>query len=393
MLGRQNIELKGRVKGLAFMSDQSQKIAARIEKLIRPEIQALKSYHVPNPGEMLKLDAMENPNPWPGALEGEWQTVLKQVEVNRYPDPNASGVKAGLRKLMSLDKLAEQNSQKLDILLGNGSDELIQMIAMCVAKPGCCIMAPEPSFVMYSMIARFTGMRYQGVDLGPNFELDLDRFLPAIKQYQPTVIFLALPNNPTGNLFKLADVTQIIQATEGLVVIDEAYTAFTDSDLLELAAKYDNVVVMRTLSKVGLAGLRLGFLVGAEAWLTQFDKVRLPYNINVLTQASAEFALAHYQMLADQTNQLREQRAELFEQLHAIAGLQVYPSEANFILVRCLQAPAKDVFDRLKERGVLIKCLGGTHPLLSNCLRLTVGRADENAQLLVALNDVLKGYE
>jgi len=260
---------------------------------------------------------------------------------------------------------------------------------MSVANDRRCIMAPEPGFVMYGMIARFVGMPYQGVALKDDFSLDLPVFLEAIKRHDPAVIFLALPNNPTGNVFDHAAVEEIVRATNGLVVIDEAYIAFTDSDLLSMCAEYDNVLVMRTFSKVGLAGLRLGFMVGDVRWLEQFNKVRLPYNINVLTQASVEFALQHYDVLEQQTAVLRRERDQLTAALQGMSGIQVYPSEANFVLIRCLHADAKSVFAALKEQGILIKCLDGAHPTLANCLRLTVGLAEDNARLLAALKPLV----
>lgn len=363
---------------------------ARISNLVRPEIQKLHSYHVPDSSGLLKMDAMENPNAWPGKLMDAWKDRLTQIEINRYPDPSAAGVKAGLRQLLNLDAIESKYETSLDILLGNGSDEIIQIIAMCLASKDRCIMAPEPSFVMYGMIAKFVGMAYHGVELGDDFEIDMDTFLDQIQTHNPALIFLALPNNPTGNVFQLSDVEQIIRATDGLVVLDEAYMAFTDSDLLELAAEYDNVVVMRTLSKVGLAGLRLGFLIGQTAWLTEFDKVRLPYNINVLTQMSAEFALEHYDDLKAQTTNLRSEREALFKQLQSLDGVLPYSSHANFILVRLLDQNAREVFEKMKLSGVLIKCLDGAHPKLANCLRLTVGLVQENKQMLDALSSALK---
>lgn len=368
----------------------SNDLNTRIANLVRPEIQELHSYHVPDSSGLLKMDAMENPNAWPGKLMDEWKDRLTSIEVNRYPDPSASGVKAGLRQLLDLDAIESKYDTSLDILLGNGSDEIIQIIAMCLASKERCIMAPEPSFVMYGMIAKFVGMAYHGVELGEDFEIDVDIFLQQIEAHNPALIFLALPNNPTGNIFKLSDVEQIIRATNGLVVLDEAYMAFTDSDLLELAAEHDNVVVMRTLSKVGLAGLRLGFLIGQTPWLTQFDKVRLPYNINVLTQMSAEFALEHYADLKAQTAKLRSERESLFTQLQALDGVSPYESHANFILVRLLDKNARDIFEAMKQSGVLIKCLDGAHPKLANCLRLTVGLEQENRQMLDALSSALK---
>jgi len=355
-------------------------LLATVDQLIRPEIKALSAYHVPPADNMLKLDAMENPFNWPGRLQAEWFEALKNVSVNRYPDPAAQSVKDKLRQVMEVD-------DRFDIMLGNGSDEIIQIIAMALAGTGRVVMAPEPSFVMYAMIAKFVGMEYVGVPLKEDFTLDLTAFLTAIEIHQPSLVFLAQPNNPTGNLFEADDVRKIIESTSGLVVLDEAYMAFTDSDLLPMLEAYSNVVVMRTVSKVGLAGLRLGMLVGEHAWLNEFDKIRLPYNINVLTQASAEFALTHYDDLLEQTKLIRNERNRVSSALEQFEGFTVFPSEANFLLVRVTMANigARDIFEKLKAEGILIKCLDGGHPLLKGCLRLTIGAPAENDRLLSAL--------
>jgi histidinol-phosphate aminotransferase len=360
-------------------------VLKRVQKLVRKEIQALKSYHVPDSKGMIKLDAMENPFQWPGDLGNKWTEALAGVSVNRYPDPHAAELTAKIRAFMSVP-------EEFDIMLGNGSDELIQTIALALAGEGRSIMAPEPGFVMYSMIATFCGMDYVGLPLGNNFELDTAAFKEAMEQHEPAVVFLAQPNNPTGNLFGEEKVRRIIEGCPGLVVLDEAYLPFSDSNLMPLLQDYDNVVIMRTFSKMGLAGLRLGVLVGRHEWLVEFDKLRLPYNINVLTQESAKFALDNVDVLNKQTALLRASRSELYTALAKIPFVHPYQSEANFILVRLDRAPARTVFAQLKEKGILIKCLDGAHPLLANCLRITVGTAQENAAFLSAFETILKSH-
>src|SRR5690606_36391753 len=268
-----------------------------------------------------------NPYGWPRDLVRQWTELLSSVELNRYPDPSSARLRDGLRQAM-------QVPAEYEILLGNGSDELIQLLALAVAGSGQTVLAPEPSFVMYRMIATFAGMRYVGVQLNEDFRLDLGRFIEAVEQEQPALVFLAQPNNPTGNLFGEEKIRRIIEGTPGLVVLDEAYTAFTDRDYLPLLRDYDNLLIMRTLSKVGLAGLRLGILIGSPAWLEQIDKLRLPYNINALTQLSVEFAMKHFGVLRAQTRQIRVDREGLSETLKQWPQLQVFPSEANFLLVR-----------------------------------------------------------
>lgn len=365
------------------MAEQKLTQEQRVAQWIRPEIQALSAYHVPPSSGMVKLDAMENPYRWPQSMVDEWLDVLRDVQVNRYPDPMSAELKEDLKLLMGVDPAHQ-------VVLGNGSDELIQIIAMCLAAPGRTVLAPEPSFVMYRMIATFCGMEYRGVPLAEDFALDLPATLQAIEETQAALVFLAQPNNPTGNLFDLDAVKQVCAVTPGLVVLDEAYMAFTDRHHLQLMDEFDNVVVMRTLSKMGLAGLRLGMLFGSPRWLGQFEKVRLPYNINVLTEASAKFALQHFDVMKAQTMELRENRAELMDALQNLPFARVWPSEANFILTRTQPGQARIVFERLKEAGVLIKCLDGAHPQLQDCLRLTVGTADENRLMLQALHGAME---
>jgi histidinol-phosphate aminotransferase len=352
----------------------------KIQHWVRPEIRALSAYHVPPAADFIKLDAMENPYHWPEAMVEEWLAVLRDVSLNRYPDPSPAGLKAALGEAMGVP--AGQA-----VLLGNGSDELIQMIAMTLTQPGRVVLAPEPSFVMYRMIATFAAMDYVGVPLAEDFALDVDAMLAAIIEHQPAVVFLAYPNNPTGNLFERDAVRRIIQASPGLVVVDEAYHAFAGDSFMGELGKYDNLVVMRTVSKMGLAGLRLGLLAGPQQWLDEFDKTRLPYNINVLTQVSAEFAMAHRAVLEDQTAQICRDRKVLMAALQDMSGVEPFPSSANFILFRVAQASA--VFEALKARGVLIKNLSAAGGLLTDCLRVTVGTAAENAAFLEALSAAL----
>ena len=353
--------------------------------LLRQEVLDLRAYHVPDSSGCIKLDAMENPYLLPQALRGEIAVAVASAALNRYPDPGAAALKEKIRGLTGLP-------QGMDVLLGNGSDELIQLLAMAVNKPGATLLSVEPSFVMYRMIATFTGMRYVGVPLATgsgaeNFSLDLPATLAAIEREQPALVFLAYPNNPTGNLFSADAVAQLIEAAPGLVVVDEAYYAFASDSFIPRLARYPNLLVMRTFSKLGMAGLRLGFLAGSTAWLEQLEKLRLPYNVGVLPQLVAEKLLGHHEVLQQQAEQIKQDRDKLYRQLGEIAAVRVYPSEANFLLFRIANATA--VFDGLKQRGVLIKNLNGGHPMLKDCLRVTVGTPDQNMKFIAALQETL----
>ena len=349
-----------------------------IEDLVRPEIMSLSAYHVPDPDGLIKLDAMENPYAWPAEMTGEWLELLRGVQVNRYPDPAARALTGRLREAMEVP-------DGMGIMLGNGSDEIIQILAMALARPGASLLAPEPGFVMYRMIATFCGMDYVGVPLSEDFSLDMTALRAAIETHRPALIFLAYPNNPTGNLFAEDDICEIIERAPGVVVVDEAYHAFAQASFMPRLGEYDNLLVMRTVSKLGLAGLRLGLLAGRGAWLREFDKVRLPYNINELTQVSAEFALRHLDVFERQTAELRQARDGLLVALSTMEGIEAYPSAANFILFRVPDGRAEEVFAGIRERGVLIKNMGAKTGPLKDCLRVTVGRPEENEAFLRAL--------
>lgn len=346
------------------------------EQLIRPDIQEMPAYKVADASGYIKLDAMENPFRLPQPLREALGRRLAEVLVNRYPDPAGGGLKPQLVEAFGIPPEA-------DVLLGNGSDEIITLITQALATPGARVMALEPSFVMYRLNALFSRVGYIGVPLGADFSLDLPATLAAIDAHQPAVIFLSYPNNPTGNRFARAEVEAVIAAASGLVVVDEAYTAFADDSLMDLAGKVDNLLVLRTLSKIGLAGIRLGYAASTPAWIEALDKVRPPYNVNVLTQETARFMLEHRAVLDAQAQTLRRERDRLAARLAGFAGLTPWPSEANFITVRAEDGPA--LFDALKAAGILVKNLHGMHPLLHNCLRITIGAPDENDAVLAAL--------
>ena len=345
---------------------------------IRPEIRALSAYHVPPAEGVTKLDAMENPYGWPEDLKQQWLERLQQVPLNRYPDPAAQDLKDRIRHAMNVP-------DDMSLILGNGSDELIQMICMAVAGPGRKVMSLEPGFVMYRIIATVLGMDYIPVALNNDFSMDLSRFMTEVDSHDPAVIFIAYPNNPTGNLFDEADIIQIINAANGLVVIDEAYFAFCGQSFLNKMRTFENVLVMGTVSKLGLAGLRLGFLAGPALILNELEKIRLPYNINVLTQASAEFALDNKHILDEQTQKIVADRERLFRQMQQMESITCFPSAANFLLFRIKEREANEVFNSLLDRKVLIKNLSSSGELLQQCLRVTVGTPDENERFISAL--------
>ncbi|GAB4354776.1 MAG: histidinol-phosphate transaminase [Immundisolibacter sp.] len=356
---------------------------ARIEALVRPQIRALQAYHVPPAEGLIKLDAMENPYPWPGDLAQAWADALRGVQLNRYPSPRPPELISALARQAGVPP-------GCDLLLGNGSDELIQLIDLCLARPGAKVLLPTPTFSMYSLIARVAGLDVTEVPLRADFNLDLPAMLAAIEQQQPALIYLACPNNPTARLYDAADLRAVIEAAPGLVVVDEAYFPFAGHSVLPWLPEFEHLLVLRTLSKVGLAGLRLGYLIGHAAWLREFDKARLPYNISTLTQLSARFALEHAEHLAQQAGLLREQRRWLGQALRAVPQVEVLPSDTNFVLLRLPPGRAQAAHEALLRAGILVKCVHGSHPLLADCLRVTVGTPMENKALVTALGNVFE---
>ncbi|MEP7206099.1 MAG: histidinol-phosphate transaminase [Casimicrobiaceae bacterium] len=350
--------------------------AERAASFVRPEIRALAPYHVADAAGMIKLDAMENPYALPDAVRSRMASVVADVAVNRYPDGAARRVAEALRATFAI-------GPELGLMLGNGSDELIQIVTCTLAAPGAVMLAPEPTFVMYRSNALYAGMRFVGVDLLRDWNLDMPAMRRAIAREQPALVFLAYPNNPTGNLFRAEEVDEIVALAPGLVVIDEAYAAFASASFLGRAADYPNVVILRTVSKIGMAGLRLGYAVGPRAWIGEFDKVRAPYNLNVLTQAVVPLLLGEPDLLAGQAAAIRAERQQLAAAIARVPGLATEETQANFLVVRVPDAPRW--FAGLARAGILVKNLHGMHPLLANCLRVTVGTPAENAAVVNAL--------
>lgn len=363
----------------------------KLMQRIRQDVQAMHAYAVQDSTGMVKLDAMENPHRLPTELQAALGQCLGALALNRYPDNRVNDLRHALAQYAGMP-------EGLEIMLGNGSDELISLLALACAVPPSAengfkkasVLAPVPGFVMYGMSAQLQGLDFHGVPLTADFELDEAAMLAAIAAHQPSIVYLAYPNNPTANLWDDAVIERIITAQGeqgGLVVMDEAYQPFASKSYLDRLARHGHVLLMRTLSKFGLAGIRLGYMMGPQALINEFDKVRPPYNISVLNCECALFALEHQAVFAAQAIDLCAQRAIIFEALGKLPGVLAYPSEANMILLRV--PDAQKTFDGMKARQVLVKNVSKMHPLLVHCLRLTVGTADENRLMLAALKESL----
>jgi histidinol-phosphate aminotransferase len=356
----------------------------RYARVIRQDVRSMHAYAIQPSEGLVKLDAMENPFRLPEALQRELGERLGRVAINRYPTRCVGDVIAALSKYVELPAGCK-------LMLGNGSDELISLLALACDIPGATILAPLPGFVMYEMSARLQGLKFVGVPLTPTFELDAEAMLAAIEQHRPALTYIAYPNNPTANLFDEGAVERIVAAVgaqDGLVVFDEAYQPFSSRSWMAKVGSLPHVLVLRTLSKFGLAGVRLGYLAGPAALIDEVDKVRPPYNIGALNAEATLFALEHADEFARQAALLRGERARLLRELAAMPGVTAFPSEANMILVRVPGAAA--VFQAMKARGVLVKNVEGLHPLLADCLRLTIGTAEENTLMTSALRASLR---
>ena len=365
------------------MSDLDPKLKQRI----RQDVQSMHAYAIQDSAGMVKLDAMENPFGLPPELQAQLGQRLGALALNRYPDGRVNDLRAALAAYAGMP-------EGYDIMLGNGSDELISLLALACDVPGASILAPVPGFVMYAMSAQLQGLAFHGVPLTADFELDVVAMLGAIARHKPSLTYLAYPNNPSATLWNEGAITKIIAAVGeqgGLVVMDEAYQPFASRSWLENIranpAAHSHVLLMRTLSKFGLAGVRLGYMMGPKTLVAEVDKVRPPYNISVLNYECALFALEHVEVFAAQAIEVKAQRAIIFEALSVLPGVRAWNSQANMILVRV--PDAQKTFEGMKARRILVKNVSKMHPLLANCLRLTVGTADENRQMLAALKESL----
>ena len=360
------------------MPEQDDGVWPYLRRWLRPSLISNPGYTAHPPQARVKLDAMENPY----ATPHHWNNIT--VPLNRYPDAEGHELRSALKKIWSVP-------DDLTLIPGNGSDELI--LYLCLLMGGDDnrrVLIPEPSFVMYRHLSTSTGFNCVGVPLREDWQLDMPAMLSTIEREEPAIIWLAWPNNPTGTLYPRSDIHTLAQATSGLLVVDEAYHPYSRTSLLDQMPLADNVIVLRTLSKLGLAGLRVGAAIGPPAWMTQLEKIRLPYNIGSLPQAVVSELPSCYDTFQAQTDQISEYRNQLARQLKELPHLMVYPGSANFLLIRLTQHHADTVYQQLLKQGILIKNLHGGHPLLDQCLRVTVGLPDENDEFIRSLRELTR---
>jgi histidinol-phosphate aminotransferase len=359
-------------------------LSDRMTRFLRADVQGMHGYAVQPSAGYVKVDTMENPFRLPPHLRRALGERLAEVALNRYPAERGDVLRAELAKHANMPA-------GCDIMLGNGSDELISLLTLAADVPGNSVLAPLPGFVMYELATKLQGLKFVGVPLTPDFELDGPAMLAAVREHQPALLYIAYPNNPTANLWDDGVVDAIIEAAPGLVVIDEAYQPFAARDSLARLKRHEHVLLMRTMSKFGLAGVRIGYMMGRKALIAEIDKLRPPFNVSVLNCETALFALEHVEEYAKQAATIRAEREKLMSEIAALPGVHPFPSEANMILARV--PDAKRVFEGMKARGVLIKNVSGLHPLLANCIRITIGTPDENPQTLAALRGALQDLQ
>ncbi len=340
-----------------------------IRKLVKKEVRSLRAYQAKEIPCRIKLDANESPYGFPSAL-----TAVKKIRTNRYPDPEAKALKAILAKDLGV--------KPQNLLQGNGSDELIYYL---IATFGGPVLYPVPTFSMYGIISQALGEKKREIPLDRDFDIDLDPMMAAIRKEKPKLIFLSTPNNPTGNCFSSEKILKIVAESKGLVVVDEAYQPFaSEKGFVPLLQDYKNLVIMRTLSKIGLAALRFGFLIADEEIINEVNKVRLPFNVNALSQAVAVDALKKKKALKTAIHKIAGERDKMFLTMERIKGVTPFPSEANFILFR-VKEPRK-VYGRLLENGILVRNISDA---VAGCLRVTIGTPKENVLFLRALEKVV----
>jgi len=347
--------------------------------IFRKEVQAQQAYPIEDIACPVKLDANENPYPLPQTVKRRFWKRLREIPLNRYPEAGSPEV----LKRFALHFGVDRNM----IMVGNGSDELIGILCTALGGERASVMVPVPTFAMYRISAQNNGHKVLSIPLDETFGLDVAGMLDAIEKEAPSLIFISYPNNPTGNCFRRSHIEEIIRHSRGIVVVDEAYYPFSGKTFIEDIKTHENLVILRTLSKVGLAGMRLGFLLGNQEIIDQLNKVRLPYNLNTLSQMAALFYLDEENIFIRQVKKIAREKDRLFRELKNVDGIVPYPSDANFIFFGCTHNP-NSVYTKLIKRGVLVKPFIPPGVVSGN-FRVTVGTRDENEKFIQELKSIV----
>ena len=355
------------------------------EKFISRKLLDLQPYNTKIYDHMIKLDAMEMPNDSTTMDGSPVLNALSDLELNRYPDPNFQALRKQLLLTKNLD------SSEIDVIVGNGSDELIQLLCLLTANDGQGkLLIPSPTFSVYKLVAQIHGLRSYEFNLeSKSFRLDISKFIEEIVKVDPSLIFIASPNNPTGNRLIGMDIGKVCKACTGLVVLDEAYYKFSDKSYIDMIKNFNNLLIMQTMSKIGFAGVRLGMLFGNNKVINLLNKIRLPFNVNAISQFVGLEIISGEQFIEGKITSIIKERVALIDELSKFEGIRVYPSEANFILVDFQNYNAEFIFSQLLESGVLVKNVSGQHQLLNGCLRITVGSEAENREFIRIISKII----
>jgi len=351
-----------------------------LTSLIQGNVRSLKPYHMENIDCEVKLHANENPFPPSKELLDLFTASIQNIQLNRYPDPDSQKLKSSIAKRL--------NTKTDHLVIGNGSDEIILLLLQIFCKEGDTISLPDPTFAMYGIIAQGLGVSSVNMPLDDHWDFNADELLKTAEKNKSRIIFLSYPNNPTGNCFSENQVHKVIENFKGIVVVDEAYYDFSNKSFMSQIEKHNNLIILRSLSKIGLAALRVGFAMADPLIIDQINKVRLPYNSNTISQTMAEHLMRHFAPVQKQINSILKERHRLMETLEKIDSITIFPSDSNFFLLRTEQ-PVEKMFRFLMDHGILVRNLS-SHPKLNNCLRITVGTKDENNRFLSKIADFVK---
>lgn len=354
-----------------------------IQEMIKKNIRNLEAY---KPEEILcqiRMEANENPFTINSSLKERVLESISKISLNRYPDSLATD----LRELIS----KKSGLKPENIIIGNGSDELILMLITAFCEKEDKVLFPVPAFSMFGIIAKSFEVDTLEIPLDLKWDIDLTEIKKSYEKNQPKIIFLSTPNNPTGNCFSENKILDIIEKASSLIVVDEAYADFCGKTFIEKLKQFENLIILKTLSKIGMAGLRVGYLIASEEIINILHKVRLPYNSNSLSQAAAKVILENNDIVESQIQQIIKGREFLREELGKLqddAGITPFPSDANFILFKT-EKDADVIHRKLTEEGVLVRNLNSDGPL-KNCLRVTVGQPEENKAFIKALKKAVE---
>ncbi|MCS7262449.1 MAG: histidinol-phosphate transaminase [Aquificaceae bacterium] len=347
--------------------------------MISDRVRSLSPYKTETTPARIKLSSNELSLELPEFVKKRLAEEVSRIPFHRYPDPEARLLKEAIAQRFGL---REEN-----LLLGNGSDELIYYLSMAVGEFSRGIFYPVPTFSMYGISAQALGRERVEVRLKEDLSIDLQESLRAIREKRPALAYFAYPNNPTGNCFEEDKIKSIAEEVP-FTVVDEAYYHYSGKSFVERALSRQDTVVLRTLSKIGMAGLRVGFMVGNEEVVRELNKLRLPFNITFPSQVMARLMLTEfYWLIEEHVKEVVRERERVYRELRRMEGIKVYPSEANFILFKSLLLPAEQLHIRLVEEGVLIRDFSHMVP---QCLRVSIGKPWENDAFLEALEKVLK---